>query len=142
MYIYIGAIGYDGGHFASGNGSILLNDVFCLGSESKLLDCTYFTSIGISDCTHNSDAGVACLAASLSTLAIVTIAAAVGATLFGVLFITCLVIALVARSQRRRNARNYRRLQQPVSRSTVAVNCADTSLDEMNQVSHHFLLFI
>ena len=98
-------------------------------------------SIAFSDCTHNSDAGVACLAASLSTLAIVTIAAAVGATLFGVLFITCLVIALVARSQRRRNARNYRRLQQPVSRSTVAVNCGDTSL-EMNQVSHHFLLFI
>ena len=140
MYIYIGAIGYHGGHFASGNGSILLNNVFCLGSESRLLDCTYFTSIGISDCTHNSDAGVACLAAPPSHLAIGMIAA-FGATLIGVLFITCLVIAIVACFRRRRSTRNYRRLQQPVSRSTVAVNCGDTSL-EMNQVSHHFLLFI
>ena len=122
----------------------------CLGSESRLLDCTYSTShVGISDCTHYSDAGVACLAApapsphaiGMSPLAIGMIAAAVGVIMIGVLFITCLVIAIVACFRRRRSTRNYRRLQQPVSRSTVAVNCGDTSL-EMNQVSHHFLLFI
>ena len=111
----------------------------CLGSESRLLDCTYLTSIGISDCTHYNDAGVACLAAPLS-FAMGMIATA-GVTLIGAIITACLFIAFVACFWRGRSTRNYRRLQQPVSRSTVAVNCADTSL-EMNQVSHHFLLFI
>ena len=77
---------------------------------------------------------------ALSPLAIGIIASS-GVALIGVLFTACLVIALVACFWRRRSTRNYRRLQQPVSHSsTVAVNCGDTSLD-VNQVSHHFLLF-
>ena len=66
VYIYIlyvilfeGAKSYSRAHFGEGSGSIFLDDVICLGSESSLLQC-YHRPIGNHDCTHIEDASVSC----------------------------------------------------------------------------------
>ena len=41
-----------------GKGPILLNDVSCLGNESRLVDCAYNTFTFI--CDHSNDVGVVC----------------------------------------------------------------------------------
>jgi len=52
-------IAYESAHFGSGSGSILLDEVVCSGTETKLFDCRN-AGIGHSDCTHSEDAGVRC----------------------------------------------------------------------------------
>ena len=48
-------------YFGSGTGPIYLDDLLCSGTESSLLQCNRkVASIGINDCTHSEDAGVAC----------------------------------------------------------------------------------
>ena len=47
-----------GGHFGNGNGTILLDDVKCDGTEQTLLNCTF--SQQAADCDHSEDAGVRC----------------------------------------------------------------------------------
>ena len=63
--LFVGAVGYQGGHFASGSGSIFLDNVVCYGTESSLLDCNH-NAIGTNDCIHSEDAGVTCLSISVS----------------------------------------------------------------------------
>ena len=46
-------------HFGEGTGLIWLDDVFCTGSESELLEC-YHNGIGNHDCSHYEDASVRC----------------------------------------------------------------------------------
>ena len=58
-------LGYKGGHtipadaIQDGTGQILLDDLHCTGEEQKLLDCQH-NDIGIHNCQHNEDIGVAC----------------------------------------------------------------------------------
>eukprot|EP00731_Ephydatia_muelleri_P031789 Em0023g296a len=48
-------------YFGPGTGPIYLDDFLCSGTESSLLQCNRkVVSIGINDCAHSEDAGVAC----------------------------------------------------------------------------------
>eukprot|EP00731_Ephydatia_muelleri_P031707 Em0023g214a len=48
-------------YFGPGTGPIYLDDLLCSGTESSLLQCNRkVASIGINDCAHSEDAGVAC----------------------------------------------------------------------------------
>ena len=44
--------------YGQGNGTILLDDLECLGSESNLFECEQKS--GSHDCTHQEDAAVVC----------------------------------------------------------------------------------
>ena len=49
---------YTSAHFGQGSGPILLDNLACSGSESRLVDCTYDNNTA--DCSHSEDAGVRC----------------------------------------------------------------------------------
>ena len=53
-----GSIPVSGGHFGNGNGTILLDDMKCDGTEQTLLNCTF--SQQAANCDHSEDAGVRC----------------------------------------------------------------------------------
>ena len=57
---YSGAISaYRHAFFGRGRGPIHYDNVACNGSETCLADCSHL-GIGVEDCDHNEDAGVAC----------------------------------------------------------------------------------
>ena len=56
-----GAQGVPRAGFGSGLGPIYLDDVVCVGTEARLIDCSTQTPTGIHNCDHSEDAGVRCL---------------------------------------------------------------------------------
>ena len=57
IIIHSGAIAQLYAYFGEGSGPINMDDVACVGTESRLLDCTY---TAIHNCGHSEDAGVTC----------------------------------------------------------------------------------
>ena len=54
----IDAVAYTNAFYGQGTGPILLDDVSCTGTESRLVNCTYDSNTA--DCNHLEDAGVRC----------------------------------------------------------------------------------
>ena len=50
--------------YGHGNGSILLDDLECLGNESNLFECE--RKSGSHDCTHVEDAAVVCMGTQIT----------------------------------------------------------------------------
>lgn len=51
------AVGIQSAFFGMGTGEIVMDDVACTGSESRLLDCVH---ISTHNCAHSEDASVRC----------------------------------------------------------------------------------
>ena len=45
--------------FTNGDGQIWLDDVQCVGTENRLIDCPA-RPLGVHSCSHDEDAGVSC----------------------------------------------------------------------------------
>lgn len=66
MYVAISCISYASGSIAvrvagygQGSGPITLDNVACVGTETRLVDCRA-NAIGVHNCAHTEDAGVIC----------------------------------------------------------------------------------
>lgn len=57
MYISTGAVSYRNAYYGQGSGSIVMDEVRCGGTESRLYDCLH---TGLHDCSHFEDASVRC----------------------------------------------------------------------------------
>lgn len=58
MYYNAGAVARTTAYYGRGTIPILMDDVACSGTESKLKDCAH--SSHTLDCNHGDDAGVTC----------------------------------------------------------------------------------
>ena len=54
-----GAIARQRAFFGQGSGSILLDNVGCTGTETRLIDCPN-NGVGVHNCIHAEDAGATC----------------------------------------------------------------------------------
>lgn len=54
------AVFYHDTRFGQGTGQIWLQHIFCRGHEERLIECSHFP-LGIHNCGHIQDVGVACI---------------------------------------------------------------------------------
>ena len=68
FYFYEGATAVSRAAYGQGNirALILLDDVGCIGGETRLIDCSN-RGLGIHNCAHSEDAGVICRSGTPST---------------------------------------------------------------------------
>lgn len=59
LYTDARSVGAVGAGFGQGTGIVMLDEVRCLGTETRIADC-YHTGYGASNCPHSRDAGVRC----------------------------------------------------------------------------------
>ena len=57
--IFTGATAFSRAFFGQGTGRILLDNLGCVGTETRLVDCPH-NGIGIENCVHSEDAGLRC----------------------------------------------------------------------------------
>ena len=57
LSLLVGSIAFGNARYGHGTGSIHLDDVQCVGSEARLLDCRHVTN---HNCGHHEDASVQC----------------------------------------------------------------------------------
>ena len=58
--ILLGATSLTGSNVVDGTGQIILDELRCTGTESRLIDCPH-NGVLRHDCGHSEDAGVRCL---------------------------------------------------------------------------------
>ena len=64
FYVYAcnsGAVAFRGAQFNQGTGPIFLDQLFCSGLETSVLECMQHIPLGLSTCKHSQDAGVRCI---------------------------------------------------------------------------------
>jgi len=59
IFFQTGATAYSLAYFGRGIGGIFLDNLYCTGRESRLIDCSH-SGVGIHNCDHSADAGVRC----------------------------------------------------------------------------------
>lgn len=62
-----GAVYFVNAFFGQGTGQIVLDNVFCYGTEPRIYDCASSNGIIHASCGHDDDAGVRCLPSNTST---------------------------------------------------------------------------
>ena len=60
VYFIPAATPLQGSQVLAGSGRIWLDNVNCYGNETRLVDCRHNT-LGVHNCQHSEDAGVACV---------------------------------------------------------------------------------
>ena len=63
VFSILGSIALSDSFFGNGTGRILLEEIACLGSESRLIDCT-FNNVGVPECSNFLTARVRCSTSS------------------------------------------------------------------------------
>ena len=62
-YVHADATAFSNANFGQGTVPILLDDVACTATQSRLVDCSYDSNTA--DCSHSHDAGVRCVSREL-----------------------------------------------------------------------------
>ena len=59
FFFSAGVAAFSNAFFGQGTGTILLDNLFCVGSETRLADCPH-NGVGIENCVHAEDASLRC----------------------------------------------------------------------------------